>query len=77
MKLMAVFLIGLGEQSEMHLLTYRMRVMYTGLVKTSLFFQNMNAYSDLNFWEFFEAISGFFTLEFFLLAIISRNQDPW
>lgn len=37
-KLMAVFLIGLGEESEMHLLTYRMKRMYTGLVKTRLFF---------------------------------------
>lgn len=73
---MAVFLIGLGEESEMHLLTYRMKRMYTGLVKTRLFFWNMSAYSDLNFSEFFEAISGFFTLESFLLAMISRNQYP-
>lgn len=75
MKLMAVFTVEFGEETDdMHLLTYRMKGMDIGLVKTRLFFQNLNASSDLNFSEFFEAISRLFTQEFILSAIISRKQ---
>lgn len=43
MKLMSVPVIEVGEETdEMHLLTYRMKGMDTDLVKTRLFFQNMN-----------------------------------
>lgn len=43
------------ETEEMYLLTYRMIGMYTGLLKTRLFFRNRKIDSDLNFTEFFEA----------------------
>lgn len=43
MKLMSVLIIEVGEETdEMHLFTYRMKGMDTGLVKTRFFFQNMN-----------------------------------
>lgn len=61
------------ETKEMYLLTYRVKGMYTGLLKTRLPFWNRNNDSDLNFTEFFEAILRL-VLPGVLLAIISRKQ---
>lgn len=61
------------ETKEMYLLTYRMKGMYTGLLKTRLSFWNRNIDSDLNFTEFFKAIPRL-VLSGVLLAVISRKQ---
>lgn len=54
MKLMAVFIVEFGEQTDdVCLLTYRVTGMDMGLLKIRLFFQNLNAPSDLHLSEFF------------------------
>lgn len=62
------------EPREMRWLPSAMKGMDAGLLKTRLFFCNTTAYSDLNFSEFFEAMSRFFSLELIVLAVISRKQ---